>query len=269
MWEAVTARTQAVATLQAAAAAPVAHAYLLVGSRGFGRVGRRRGPSPRDHRRDGRRAPRALVARGAHPDVVEFEPTTATYTLANEIRSPRAGETARRDTVAAAGDPRDPQGADRGRPQGRHGPRRGPHGTDCRQHAAQEHRGAAAAHGRAAAHRPARRIARHDPVAVPARRLRVRAARAIGATSRLCGRVRGRSWRASTAGPAPPSSWWRGSKRRSPRPAPRRRPRPRTSSRSSTPTSRRAAIRRGPPAGLRSRLRTGSGRSCDAPRPMR
>jgi DNA polymerase-3 subunit delta' len=40
---------------------------------------------------------RALVARGAHPDVVEFEPSTATYTLANEIRSPRAGETARRD----------------------------------------------------------------------------------------------------------------------------------------------------------------------------
>ena len=40
-----------------------------------------------------------LVARGAHPDVVEFEPTTATYTLANEIRAPRAGETARRDSA--------------------------------------------------------------------------------------------------------------------------------------------------------------------------
>ena len=39
------------------------------------------------------------MARGAHPDVVEFEPTTATYTLANEIRAPRAGETARRDSA--------------------------------------------------------------------------------------------------------------------------------------------------------------------------
>jgi DNA polymerase-3 subunit delta' len=42
---------------------------------------------------------RELVSRGAHPDVVEFEPTTATYTLANEIRTPRAGETARRDAA--------------------------------------------------------------------------------------------------------------------------------------------------------------------------
>jgi DNA polymerase III delta prime subunit len=40
-----------------------------------------------------------LVARGLHPDVVEFEPTTATYTLPNEIRAPRGNETARRDAA--------------------------------------------------------------------------------------------------------------------------------------------------------------------------
>ncbi len=97
MWEAVTGQARAVATLQAAAAAP-SHAYLLVGTRGSGIVeGARAFAATIVGATDERSA--SLVARGAHPDVVEFEPTTATYTLANEIRAPRAGETARRDSA--------------------------------------------------------------------------------------------------------------------------------------------------------------------------
>jgi DNA polymerase-3 subunit delta' len=97
MWDAVTGQEHAVATLQAASAAP-SHAYLLVGTRGSGVVeGARAFAAAIVGATDARSE--SLVARGAHPDVVEFEPTTATYTLANEIRAPRAGETARRDTA--------------------------------------------------------------------------------------------------------------------------------------------------------------------------
>src|SRR6476620_10175302 len=95
MWDSIVGQDQAVATLRAAAARP-SHAYLLVGSASSGMLEAARAFACEiigvtDDRT------RALVARGAHPDVVEFEPSTATYTLANEIRSPRAGETARRD----------------------------------------------------------------------------------------------------------------------------------------------------------------------------
>src|SRR6476661_5800634 len=84
-------------TLQAASSAP-SHAYLLVGTRGSGVVeGARAFAAAIVGATDARSE--SLVARGAHPDVVEFEPTTATYTLANEIRAPRAGETARRDSA--------------------------------------------------------------------------------------------------------------------------------------------------------------------------
>ena len=97
MWEAVRGQERAVATLQAAAASP-SHAYLLVGTRGSGVVeGARAFAATIVGATDDRGA--GLVTRGAHPDVVEFEPTTATYTLANEICAPRAGETARRDTA--------------------------------------------------------------------------------------------------------------------------------------------------------------------------
>ena len=95
MWDSIVGQDQAVATLRAAAERP-SHAYLLVGSASSGMLDAARAFACEiigvtDDRTQ------ALVARGAHPDVVEFEPSTATYTLANEIRSPRAGETARRD----------------------------------------------------------------------------------------------------------------------------------------------------------------------------
>jgi DNA polymerase-3 subunit delta' len=97
MWEAVRGQERAVTTLRSAATAP-SHAYLLVGTRGSGVLeGARAFAAEVIGATDERGA--ALVARGAHPDVVEFEPTTATYTLANEIRAPRAGETARRDSA--------------------------------------------------------------------------------------------------------------------------------------------------------------------------
>lgn len=95
MWADVTGQERAVATLQAAAERP-SHAYLLVGGRGSGVIEAARAFAgavigATDDRSAG------LVTRGTHPDVVEFEPTTATYTLPNEIRAPRANENARRD----------------------------------------------------------------------------------------------------------------------------------------------------------------------------
>ncbi len=95
MWDDVVGQDHAVATLRAAAEHP-SHAYLLVGGRGSGVIEAARAFAgavigATDERSAG------LVDRGTHPDVVEFEPTTATYTLPNEIRAPRSGETARRD----------------------------------------------------------------------------------------------------------------------------------------------------------------------------
>ena len=78
------------------AARPV-HAYLVVGGRGERTVAWVRAFAAElvgvaDDARG-----RDLVARGVHPDVVEFEPTTRTYTLPNEVREPRGSETYRRD----------------------------------------------------------------------------------------------------------------------------------------------------------------------------
>lgn len=97
MWEAIVGQEDAVATLRGAVARP-SHAYLLVGTRSSGVIDAARAfaadliGAPDDRTR-------SMIAKGVHPDVVEFEPTTATYTLANEIRSPRSNETARRDAA--------------------------------------------------------------------------------------------------------------------------------------------------------------------------
>lgn len=95
MWETVVGQERAVATLQGAVSRP-SHAYLLVGTRSSGVIEAARAFAA-DLMGAADDRSRSLIAKGAHPDVVEFEPTTATYTLANEIRSPRSGETARRD----------------------------------------------------------------------------------------------------------------------------------------------------------------------------
>jgi DNA polymerase III, gamma/tau subunits len=95
MWDAIVGQEHAVTTLRAAAARP-SHAYLLVGTKGSGVLEAARAFACEIIGMTDDRT-MSLVARGAHPDVVEFEPTTATYTLANEIRAPRSGETARRD----------------------------------------------------------------------------------------------------------------------------------------------------------------------------
>ena len=95
MWESIVGQDHAISTLRAAAAHP-SHAYLLVGSHSSGVVEAAREFACEVIGMTDERTS-ALVARGAHPDVVEFEPTTATYTLANEIRAPHPGETARRD----------------------------------------------------------------------------------------------------------------------------------------------------------------------------
>lgn len=95
MWDTIVGQERAVATLRAAAEHP-SHAYLFVGSEGSGVLAAVRAFACDVIGMTDDRA-NALVARGSHPDVVEFEPTTATYTLANEIRAPHAGETARRD----------------------------------------------------------------------------------------------------------------------------------------------------------------------------
>ena len=95
MWDAIVGQEHAVTTLRSAAARP-SHAYLLVGTKGSGVLEAARAFACEVIGMTDDRSV-SLVSRGAHPDVVEFEPTTATYTLANEIRAPRSGETARRD----------------------------------------------------------------------------------------------------------------------------------------------------------------------------
>ena len=121
----------------------------------------------------------SLVARGAHPDVVEFEPTTATYTLANEIRAPRAGETARRDSALPRVIPeihKAPIEGDRKVVMVRDADRMEEVVGNTLLKSIEE---PPPRTRDPAAHRPARRDARDDPVAVPAGRLRVRAAGAL------------------------------------------------------------------------------------------
>ncbi len=95
MWDEIEGQARAVATLRAAGSHP-SHAYLLVGTESSGMLEAARAFACEIIGETDDRS-RALVARGTHPDVVEFEPTTATYTLKDEIRLPRPGETARRD----------------------------------------------------------------------------------------------------------------------------------------------------------------------------
>ncbi len=95
MWEVIEGQDETVATLRRAAGNP-SHAYLLVGSRAAGIEIAARCLAAEFICADPERG-ELLVLRGAHPDVVEFEPTTKTYTLANEVREPRSGETYRRD----------------------------------------------------------------------------------------------------------------------------------------------------------------------------
>ena len=126
MWEAVTGQERAVATLQAAAAAP-SHAYLLVGTRGSGVVEGARAfaaaivGATDDAERVAGGAGRAPRRRRVRADDRHVHPRQ------RDPRAARGRDRAPRQR-AAAGDPRDPQGADRRRPEGRHGARRRPHG---------------------------------------------------------------------------------------------------------------------------------------------
>lgn len=84
MWERVVGQERAVAMLQRAAERP-GHAYLLVGPRGSGvEQAARCFAAALLGVEDDDRA-RGLVLRGAHPDVVEFEPTHPKY-LIDEFR---------------------------------------------------------------------------------------------------------------------------------------------------------------------------------------
>jgi DNA polymerase-3 subunit delta' len=94
MFADVVGQDRALEALERAAARP-AHAYLLVGPRGSGVEDAARGFAAlligvRDDER-GRR----LVARGVHPDVVEFEPAGASYRVREDVRERILPEAAR------------------------------------------------------------------------------------------------------------------------------------------------------------------------------
>lgn len=85
MWDDVVGQERATAVLERAAQRPV-HAYLLVGPRGSGvedaaRVFAARLIGAVDDR------DRDLVRRGMHPDVVEFEPGAASYSVKEDVRA--------------------------------------------------------------------------------------------------------------------------------------------------------------------------------------
>src|SRR5512135_55760 len=94
MQTALVGQDRALAALRSAAERPV-HAYLLVGPRGSGVEEAARtfaamligaGDDPRGQR---------LVARGVHPDVVEFEPAGASYRVKEDVRERILPEAAR------------------------------------------------------------------------------------------------------------------------------------------------------------------------------
>ena len=153
MWDEVIGQDRAVAMLQRAAERPV-HAYLLVGPARLGH--RDRGPLLRRvaDRRGRRRA------RAARPS------SRRRRVPARRDDVLRRARRARRDPARGAREP------GRDRAQVRRAPRGGPLEPGVVEHAAEEHRGAAAAHD----HHPGRRVRgrapRHDPVALPADRLR-------------------------------------------------------------------------------------------------
>src|SRR3954469_8024866 len=94
MFTDVVGQERAIATLEQAAQRP-AHAYLLVGPRGSGVEDAARGFAAMllgvaDDERG-----RGLVARGVEPDVVEFEPSGASYLVEADVRKRILPEAAR------------------------------------------------------------------------------------------------------------------------------------------------------------------------------
>ena len=263
MWDQVVGQDRAVAMLQRAARAAGA------------RLPARRARAARASRPRPGASPALLIGadgddrvlRGRHPDVVEFRPVATMYSVERDVRdailpavhaSPI--ETERKCVVLLEADRLNPESSNT---------------------LAQEHRGAAAAHD----HHPGRRVrggaARHDPVALPAGRLRRarhrRAARraraprgprgagrvwpatlaggrldravALDRTARRAARrVRRRPVARSTAPARPrsrsPRGWARSSRTRSPGSRPSRRPSSTTSRRRSNAGSTRPAPRR-------------------------
>ncbi|HEX5097578.1 MAG TPA: DNA polymerase III subunit [Acidimicrobiia bacterium] len=86
MWEDVVGQERAVATLERAAARP-SHAYLLVGPRGSGVETAAREFAALMIGAGGDERALTLVRRGMHPDVVEFEPGAASYSVKDDVRA--------------------------------------------------------------------------------------------------------------------------------------------------------------------------------------
>ena len=84
MWDGIVGQERAIAVLERAAERPV-HAYLLVGPRGSGVEDAARAFAARLIDVDDDRGV-ALVRRGMHPDVVEFEPGAASYSVKGDVR---------------------------------------------------------------------------------------------------------------------------------------------------------------------------------------
>jgi DNA polymerase-3 subunit delta' len=84
MWTDVVGQERAITALERAAERP-AHAYLLVGPRGSGVEQAARGFAARLIDADDQRSQR-LIERGMHPDVVEFEPGAASYSVKTDVR---------------------------------------------------------------------------------------------------------------------------------------------------------------------------------------
>ena len=90
----VVGQDRALAALQRAAQRPV-HAYLLVGPRGSGVEDAARGFAAMLIGVEGDERGERLVARGVHPDVVEFEPAGASYRVKEDVRERILPEAAR------------------------------------------------------------------------------------------------------------------------------------------------------------------------------
>jgi DNA polymerase-3 subunit delta' len=91
---AVIGQERALAALHAAAQRPV-HAYLLVGPRGSGVEAAARSFAAMLIGVEGDERGERLVARGVHPDVVEFEPAGASYRVKEDVRERILPEAAR------------------------------------------------------------------------------------------------------------------------------------------------------------------------------
>lgn len=97
LWQGLDGQDAAIALLQHSIERPV-HAYLLTGARGTSfELGARHLAAALTAPDDDDAVRRVLA--GFHPDVVEFRPEGVMYTLANEIRAPRGGESYARDRL--------------------------------------------------------------------------------------------------------------------------------------------------------------------------